>query len=102
MGDPQQGSHELLVHIHLAFVLGEVAPNQATLGAYGYVGFIGAPFSDQQGRLTNLYWRQRLNGGRATLVAGYLDVTDYADTLIGGSPWTGFSNLAFSTGSAPA
>ena len=79
---------------------GKLSPNQATLGAYGYVGFIGAPFSNQRERLTNLYWRQRFNQGRATVVGGYLDVTDYADTFIGGSPWTGFSNLAFSTGSA--
>jgi porin len=76
------------------------SPNAATLGPYGYVGFIGAPFSNQQTRLTNLYWRQRFNEGRATAIGGYLDVTDYADTFIGGSPWTGFLNLAFSTGSA--
>jgi porin len=79
---------------------GDLSPNEATLGPYGYVGFIGAPFSDQQGRLTNLYWRQRFNEGRATAIGGYLDVTDYTDTFIGGSPWTGFLNLAFSTGSA--
>jgi porin len=79
---------------------GSLSPNQAALGAYGYVGFIGAPFSDQQVRLTNLYWRQRLGDGRATVIGGYLDATDYADTFIGGSPWTGFLNLAFSTGSA--
>ena len=78
---------------------GSLSPNEATLGPYGYVGFIGAPFSDQQGRLSNLYWRQRFNEGRATIIGGYLDVTDYADTFIGGSPWTGFLNLAFSTGS---
>ena len=33
-------------------------------------------------------------------MAGYLDVTDYVDTFVGGSPWTGFANLVFSTGSA--
>ena len=78
----------------------DFSPNEATLGPYGYVGFIGAPFSNQHTRLTNLYWRQRFLDGRATLIGGYLDVTDYADTFIGGSPWTGFLNLAFSTGSA--
>jgi porin len=75
-------------------------PFDATLGPYGYVGFIGASFSNQQTRLTNLYWRQRFSEGRGTVIGGYLDVTDYADTFIGGSPWTGFLNLAFSTGSA--
>jgi len=78
----------------------DFSPFDATLGPYGYVGFIGAPFSNQQTRLTNLYWRQRLNEGRIALIGGYLDATDYADTFIGGSPWTGFLNLAFSTGSA--
>ena len=78
----------------------DFSPNEATLGPYGYVGFIGAPFSNQQERLTNLYWRQRFLDGRATAVGGYLDVTDFADTFVGGSPWTGFLNLVFSTGSA--
>ncbi len=79
---------------------GEVAPSGFGLGELGYVGFIGAPWSNQGSRLTNLYWRQRFNGGKATLIGGYLDVTDYVDTFVGGSPWTGFANLAFSTGSA--
>ncbi len=79
---------------------GEVAPSAFALGELGYAGFIEAPFSDQGGRLTNLYWRQRFGEGRATLIGGYLDATDYADTFVGGSPWTGFGNLAFSTGSA--
>jgi porin len=79
---------------------GAVSPNGFGLGELGFVGFTGAPWSDQGARLTNLYWRQRLLDGRSTLVGGYLDVTDYADTFVGGSPWTGFVNLAFSTGSA--
>ncbi|MCP4287909.1 MAG: carbohydrate porin [Gammaproteobacteria bacterium] len=79
---------------------GEIAPNGFGLGELGYVGLIGGPYSNQGTRLTNLYWRQRFNDGKATLVGGYLDVTDYVDTFGGGSPWTGFANLAFSTGSA--
>jgi porin len=78
----------------------DFSPKDVTLDSYGYAGFIGAPFSNQQERLTNLYWRQRFLDGRATVIGGYLDATDYADTFIGGSPWTGFMNLAFSTGSA--
>ncbi len=58
------------------------------------------PFSDQGTRWTNLYWRQRLNDGRATVLGGYLDVTDYVDVWLGATPWTGFINLVFSTGSA--
>jgi porin len=79
---------------------GKVPPSGFGLGELGYVGFIGAPWSNQGTRLTNLYWRQRFNEGKATVIAGYLDATDYADTFVGGSPWTGFTNLAFSTGSA--
>ncbi|RLA42830.1 MAG: porin [Gammaproteobacteria bacterium] len=66
----------------------------------GYVGLIEPPFSNQGARLTNLYWRQKLNEGRATILAGMLDVTDYVDVYALASPWTGFTNLAFSTGSA--
>lgn len=79
---------------------GDVAPSGFGLGELGYAGFMGAPWSDQGTRWTNLYWRQRLNGGRSTLIGGYLDATDYVDAFAGGSPWTGFANLAFSTGSA--
>ena len=66
----------------------------------GNVGFFAPPFNDQGARLTNLYWSQRLNGGRATVTAGFLDATDYVDAFALGSPWLHFSNLAFSTGSA--
>jgi porin len=65
----------------------------------GYVGPLNAPFNDQGLRLSNLYWRQRLGDGRATVTAGFLDVTDYVDAFALGSPWLHFSNLAFSTGS---
>ena len=51
-------------------------------------------------RLTNLYWRQRLANGNVTITAGFLDVTDYVDAYALASPWTGFGNLVFSTGSA--
>jgi len=64
----------------------------------GYVGLVEPPFSDQGTRLTNLYWRQRLAGGRVTLLGGFLDATDYVDVYSLASPWTGFLNFAFSTG----
>jgi porin len=79
---------------------GDVPPGSFGLSELGYVGVIGGPWSNQGNRLSNLYWRQRFLDGRATLVGGYLDVTDYVDAFVGGSPWTGFANLAFSTGSA--
>lgn len=66
----------------------------------GYIGLFEPPFSDQGTRLTNLYWRQRMKGGDLVFVGGYVDVTDYVDVYMLASPWTGFFNFAFSTGSA--
>ena len=65
----------------------------------GYAGLFLPPFSDQGARLTNLYWRQRMKGGRLVLVGGWVDVTDYVDVYMLASPWTGYFNFAFSTGS---
>jgi len=66
----------------------------------GIVGLISPPFSDEGARWTNLYWRQRLNDGKITLIGGFLDTTDYVDVFAMGSPWTGFLNLAFSVGTS--
>lgn len=66
----------------------------------GIVGLISPPFSDQGARWTNLYWRQRFNDGKATVIGGFLDATDYVDVFALGSPWTGFMNLAFSIGTS--
>jgi len=66
----------------------------------GYVGITSPPFSDQGFRVTNLYWRQRFADGRFALLLGFLDATDYLDVYSLASPWTGFANLVFSTGSA--
>ena len=65
----------------------------------GYVGLMYAPFSDQGTRTTNFYWRQRM-GEKYTLLAGFLDVTDFLDLYGLASPWLHFSNFAFSTGGA--
>ena len=89
----------LLWKVEHRYAYSDLAPGAFGLGPLGYVGLIGAPWNDQGTRLTNLYWRQRFNEGKATLIGGYFDVTDYVDTFVGGSPWTGFVNLAFSTGS---
>ncbi len=64
----------------------------------GYIGLIEPPFSDQGFRWTNLYWRQRWEEGRVAMFAGFLDATDYLDVYAMASPWTGFLNFAFSTG----
>ena len=66
----------------------------------GYAGFIGAPFNDSGYRTQNLYWRQRLANGRLSIVAGFMDVTDFFDVYALASPWMHFMNLSFSTGAA--
>ena len=78
---------------------GDTGPNFLPFNA-GITGLEAPPFSDQGGRLTNLYWKQRFNGGKSTVVAGFLDVTDYVDIYAVASPWTGFVNFAFSTGNS--
>ena len=66
----------------------------------GYAGIFEPPFSSKQNRLTNLYWKQYFAGGTWAAVAGFLDVTDFVDVYLLASPWTGFNNFVFSTGSA--
>ena len=76
---------------------GDIAP-QSLASELGYAGLISPPFSNEGFRFTNLYWRQRFNQDHSILVAGFLDATDYLDVYALASPWTGFSNFAFSTG----
>ena len=66
----------------------------------GYAGIFEPPFSDQGSRLTNLYWKQYFAGGKWAAVGGFLDITDVFDVYLMASPWTGFNNFVFSTGSA--
>ncbi len=66
----------------------------------GYVGLFEPPFSDQQTRLTNLYWKQYFAEGKWAFVGGFLDSTDFVDVYLLASPWTGFNNFVFSTGAA--
>ncbi|CAM4152884.1 carbohydrate porin [Vibrio neonatus] len=64
----------------------------------GYLGMIAPAYSDQGFRVTDLNWKQQFNGGRSSVIIGWQDVTNYVDTYALASPWTGFTNLAFSTG----
>jgi porin len=66
----------------------------------GYLGIFEPPFTDQGGRLTLLHWKQNFLEGNATAVAGWIDATDFVDVYLLASPWTGFNNFVFSTGSA--
>ena len=64
----------------------------------GGLGLVTPPFSDQGFRFTNLYYKQKYMNGKASFVAGFLDITDFVDVFAMASPWTGFMNFAFSTG----
>jgi len=79
---------------------GSVAPSGFGIGELGYVGLISPPWSNQGSRWTNLYWKQKFDDGRGTIMGGYLDATDYLDVWVGADPWTRFTNFAFSTGSS--
>jgi len=79
---------------------GDTSPFDFSLGQMGYVGLQEPPFNDSNFRTQNLFWRHRLNGGRATLLAGILDPTDFVDAFALASPWLHFMNFGFSTGSA--
>ena len=94
-GTPDTGS--LIWKVEHRHAYSDTAPKDFLFGV-GALGLNVPPFSDEGGRLTNLYWKQRLDDGRATIVAGMLDSTDYVDVFMLASPWTGFVNFAFSTG----
>ena len=66
----------------------------------GYLGIFQPPFSDEGGRMTILHWKQNFLAGKATAIGGWIDVTDFVDVYLLASPWTGFNNFVFSTGSA--
>ncbi|WP_394713508.1 carbohydrate porin [uncultured Roseibium sp.] len=77
----------------------DTVPVKDFAGELGYAGIIGPTYSDQGWRLTHLYWNQNFAGGRGAVYLGLLDVTDYTDAYALASPWQGFANLAFQTGS---
>jgi porin len=99
LGDSDKGA--LVWKVEHRHRYGDLAPSAFGFDQ-GVIGLIEPPFSNEGSRLTNLYWRQRLAEGRITLTGGFLDVTDYVDVFAMGSPWTGFMNFAFSTGSTTA
>ena len=95
-----EGAGALVWKFEHRHAYGSTSPFEFSLGQIGYVGLQEPPFNDSDFRTQNLYWRHRLNGGRSTLIAGILDVTDYVDAFALASPWLHFMNFAFSTGSA--
>ncbi len=77
----------------------DTVPVKDFAGELGYAGIIGPTYSDQGWRLTHLYWNQNFAEGRGAVYLGFIDVTDYVDAYALASPWQGFANLAFQTGS---
>jgi porin len=99
-GDGDATSGGLVYKFENRHNYGDPAPSGFYLGNVGYAGLNAPPFSDQGSRVTNLYWRQSLRGGRTVMLGGFLDATDFVDVYGMASPWLHFMNLAFSTGSA--
>ena len=65
------------------------------------VGYAGTPepvFNDDGFRTTVLYWKQNFLDDRAVFRLGFIDVKEYFDLYSLASPWSGFHNLNFSTG----
>jgi len=99
-GDGEGNSGALIWKVEHRHAYGSNIPPGSLGFEVGYIGLFLPPFSDQGTRLTNLYWRQRKKGGNLVFVGGFVDVTDYMDVYMLASPWTGYFNFAFSTGSA--
>jgi len=96
-GGPNKGSLNWKVENRHSYT--DIAPSGLGFES-GYVGIFEPTFSDQQSRLTNLYWKQYFAEGKWAAVLGFLDPTDFVDVYLLASPWTGFNNFVFSTGSA--
>ncbi|SCY81268.1 carbohydrate porin [Desulfoluna spongiiphila] len=96
-GGPNKGSLNWKIENRHAY--SDIAPSALGFES-GYAGIIEPPFSDQKARLTNLYWKQYVSEGKGVFVGGFLDTTDFIDVYLLSSPWTGFANFVFSTGSA--
>ncbi|PMM52705.1 porin [Vibrio lentus] len=102
LGNGTQSSGSLVWKIEHRHAYGNTSPKEfGFIGSdqIGYVGLIAPAFSDQGFRVTDLNWKQKINDGKGTIIVGWQDVTNYADVYALASPWSGFTNLAFSTGS---
>ncbi|WP_420919191.1 carbohydrate porin [Vibrio lentus] len=102
LGNGTQNSGSLVWKVEHRHAYGNTSPKEfGFIGSdqIGYVGLIAPAFSDQGFRVTDLNWKQKINDGKGTIIVGWQDVTNYADVYALASPWSGFTNLAFSTGS---
>ncbi|MDN3628590.1 carbohydrate porin [Vibrio lentus] len=102
LGNGTQNSGSLVWKVEHRHAYGNTSPKEfGFIGSdqIGYVGLIAPAFSDQGFRVTDLNWKKKINDGKGTIIVGWQDVTNYADVYALASPWSGFTNLAFSTGS---
>jgi porin len=97
-GDGQTTSGGVVYKFENRHDYGDPAPSGFYLGNVGYAGLNAPPFSDQGSRVTNLYWRQSLQGGRTVMLGGFLDATDFIDVYGMASPWPYFDPFAHSAG----
>jgi porin len=66
-------------------------------GYYGISGNMFGKYSKNHLGLTNLFWKQYLNEGKFSFMAGKLDPTDYLGVYGLMNPLTSFMNLSFSS-----
>ncbi|MGI9483103.1 MAG: carbohydrate porin [Hyphomicrobiales bacterium] len=89
---PNQGS--LVFIIENRHRLG-TKTSPAGLGSeIGYIGLTGTTFGDSGSSLSVANWAQSIDSGRAGVVIGRIDPTDYIDILGYVNPRTTFSNLS--------
>jgi porin len=91
-------SGEIQLRVDHKHSYGDSAPSTFVMKNLGGFGLIQPAFSDIGLRLTNFYWKQNINQANTELMLGFLDSTDYIDTYALGNPYSGFSNIQFSTG----
>ncbi|MDN3612517.1 carbohydrate porin [Vibrio ostreicida] len=96
--ETDQDSGQLQIRVDQKHAYTDDSPSGFVMGNLGGFGLIQPAFSDIGLRLTNLYWKQEFNAQDTELMVGFLDSTDYIDTYALGNPYSGFSNLHFSTG----
>jgi porin len=98
LGRESGNTGSIVYKVENRHTLGTDIPPQDLGFEAGYLGIPGTAFSDYGGwGLTNLFWKQRLNQGRFSFIAGAVDATDYVDIYGLTNPWTHFQNLAFLT-----
>ncbi|MEP1595895.1 MAG: hypothetical protein ABJK20_15005, partial [Halieaceae bacterium] len=71
-GDGETTSGGVVYKLEHRHGYSDTAPSDFYLGDVGYAGLTAPPFSDQETRFTNLYWRQSMNSGRTVVLSGFL------------------------------